>query len=113
MGWEIHDQVEDPECLDDSAIEDISGTTAEREAAIEERLKNLCDPSVETKRALILYCSHIGGHKFAGNVIVSRTPRLETSFLGLVLTINHPRFTLHTARGSGTVEYLPTRLTPS
>ncbi|KAG9045490.1 hypothetical protein FS837_006232 [Tulasnella sp. UAMH 9824] len=70
VGWEIHDQVEDPECLDDSPIEDISGTAAEREAAVEERLKKLCDPSVETKRALILYCSHIGGHKFAGNVII-------------------------------------------
>ncbi|KAG8956729.1 hypothetical protein FRC04_000207 [Tulasnella sp. 424] len=70
VGWEVHDQLEDPECLEDSAIEDIPGTTAEREAVVEERLKNLCSPSVETKRALIIFCSHIGGHKFAGNVII-------------------------------------------
>lgn len=71
VGWEVHDQVEDPDCIEDSAIEDIQGTTEERDAVVEERLKKLCDQSAETKRALIIYCSHIGGHKFAGNVIVS------------------------------------------
>ena len=40
---------------------------AQRRAAIAARLQA---DAADSKRALVLYCSHIGGHKYAGNVIV-------------------------------------------
>lgn len=52
-------------------LEEIEGTEQERENEVIRRLKALEDEV--QKKALILKNSHIGGHKFAGNVIVSST----------------------------------------
>ena len=41
-----------------------------RDAAVIEQLKSHAWEHADTKRALVLYVSHIGGHKFAGNVII-------------------------------------------
>ena len=73
-GWEVHTQLDDPSDHG-PALETLAGTDAEREAAVVEQLKAY-DPAApdahgHPRRALILKCSHIGGHKFAGNVIVS------------------------------------------
>ncbi|KAG8903387.1 kinesin-like protein Klp5 [Tulasnella sp. 403] len=69
-GWEVHEQLEDPELLQDSAIEEISGTPDERDEAVMNRRKALYAEPANQKKALILYISHIGGHKYAGNVII-------------------------------------------
>ena len=70
--WEVHTQVEDPRHLSPTptAIEDLPGSPEEKEAAYLEQLKLYAEG--EHKRALILKCSHIGGHRYAGNVIVSK-----------------------------------------
>ncbi|KAG9030350.1 hypothetical protein FRB95_004005 [Tulasnella sp. JGI-2019a] len=67
-GWEVHDQVDDPECSG-KPMEDVP--EGEREAAALQQLKGLTSGEAdETKRALVLYNSHTGGHKFAGNIII-------------------------------------------
>jgi hypothetical protein len=70
-GWEVHTQLEDPTGppLEDYPDEDW------KKAELSRRLQEL-DESL-TKRALILKTSHIGGHKYAGNVIVSNTVLLS------------------------------------
>ncbi|KAG8883443.1 hypothetical protein FRB97_006571 [Tulasnella sp. 331] len=68
-GWEVHDQVDDPECSEEKAVEEVP--ESEREATTLQHLKALTTPGGnETKRALVLYNSHTGGHKFAGNIII-------------------------------------------
>jgi len=68
-GWEVHDQVDDPECSNSKAVEEVP--EGEREATVLQHLQELTSPGQEeTKRALILYNSHTGGHKFAGNIII-------------------------------------------
>jgi hypothetical protein len=52
-------------------LEDLDITPEQRDQNLLEQLKE----STESKRALILMVSHVGGHKYAGNCIVS-TPRL-------------------------------------
>lgn len=74
-GWEVHHQVEDPSISgpaleDDPVLSPLS--PADTEAELRRRLQHV---DAEHKRALILYSSHIGGHKYAGNVIV----RIPTS----------------------------------
>ena len=63
--------------LDDLAehgapLEELAGTDAEREAAVLEQLKarSWAHAAADDRRALILNISHVGGHKFAGNVII-------------------------------------------
>lgn len=70
-GWEVHDELDHPEHYDEPPVEEITGTDEERQAAMSERLKKTAESHTELKRALVLYNSHTGGHKFAGNVIVS------------------------------------------
>lgn len=69
-GWEVHTQVEDPSLLG-PPLEEVSGTEQDKEAEVLRRLKSVDPKNAETKRALIVRNSHMGGHKFAGNVIVS------------------------------------------
>jgi len=69
-GWEVHDNVDDPDLYDESAMEEIPGAEDEREAKAIQQLKRLQLTETGTKRALILFNSHIGGHKFAGNIII-------------------------------------------
>jgi len=64
--WEVHTQLEDPT---GSPLEDYPDGD-DKEAELSRRLQELDDSL--PKRALILKTSHIGGHKYAGNVIVRR-----------------------------------------
>lgn len=48
---------------------------SEKEAELNQRLQELDNDPV--KRALVLKTSHIGGHKYAGNVIVGLPPLLR------------------------------------
>lgn len=48
-------------------LEESNVTSEEREEIIADELRQ----STESKRALIVKVSHVGGHKYAGNVIVS------------------------------------------
>jgi hypothetical protein len=63
-GWDVHTQLEDPT---GSPLEDYADGD-EKETEFSRRLQEL-DEGLP-KRALILKTSHIGGHKYAGNVIV-------------------------------------------
>lgn len=72
-GWEVHNQVEDPSLSgpsleDDPTLADMV-FDEDKYAEINRRLQAI--DHTAHKRALILFCSHIGGHKYAGNVIVS------------------------------------------
>jgi hypothetical protein len=49
------------------ALEDVTTTPSEAEEYIAKQLKS----SSTEKRVLILRTSHVGGHKYAGNCIVS------------------------------------------
>nr|VWP01663.1 Guanyl nucleotide exchange factor Sql2 [Ganoderma boninense] len=74
-GFDVHHQLEDPS-LSGPALEDdpvfISTSLVpdehdeERRAEVRRRLQQ----ATEERRALVLFCSHVGQHKFAGNVIV-------------------------------------------
>ncbi|KAI0092087.1 Sucrase/ferredoxin-like-domain-containing protein [Irpex rosettiformis] len=57
--WEVHSQLSEYDF-----VQKVEGDDAE--AAYLAQLKN----AAQSKRALILKISHIGGHKFAGNVII-------------------------------------------
>lgn len=63
-GWETHTRIECPEI---PPLESLTGSSEEKAAAIVTQLKAL--PA--ERKALILKNSHTGGHKFAGNCIVS------------------------------------------
>ena len=67
-GWQVDTDLEH---LSNTGppLEEFQGTDEDREKEALRRLKELDHESV--KKALILKNSHIGGHKFAGNVIVS------------------------------------------
>lgn len=78
-GWEVHTQLEDPT---GSPLEDYPDEDG-KEAELSRRLQEL-DESLP-KRALILKTSHIGGHKYAGNVIVSTVAPLVLSENGCAL----------------------------
>jgi len=65
-GWEVHTQVEDPS-LSGPPLEDFTGSDERLRAEVERRLKDVA----EQKRVLIIRNSHMGGHKFAGNVIIN------------------------------------------
>ena len=77
-GWEVHQQVEAPTvsgpALEDDPVLSALASAEEQQAEILRRLQSVDAAHAEHKRALILYCSHIGGHKYAGNVIVSLRP---------------------------------------
>lgn len=79
-GWEVHDQVEDPSLSgppleEDPTLRDMV-LDEDRHAEIARRLHAIDAEHATHKRALILFCSHIGGHKYAGNVIVGPLPFL-------------------------------------
>lgn len=80
-GWEVHRQLEDPDHYG-PPLEELTGTDEEREAEIVRQLKSLESDTVEEKKALIIRNSHIGGHKFAGNCIVSA---LRAFYIGNLL----------------------------
>ncbi|CCL99435.1 uncharacterized protein FIBRA_01453 [Fibroporia radiculosa] len=69
-GWEVHTQLEDP-ALSGTPLEELSGTDEDKQAEILRRLKNVYAEHADQKRALIIRNSHMGGHKFAGNIIIN------------------------------------------
>lgn len=66
-GWDADTQVEYPSLTMGQPLEDLNVTPEERSETIAEQLKQ----SADSKRALIVKVSHVGGHKYAGNCIVS------------------------------------------
>lgn len=68
LGWEVHTQIDDPADHGVPALEDLAEPRAE---AATEQLRGIRRPDGDfAQRVLILRNSHIGGHKFSGNVIV-------------------------------------------
>lgn len=65
-GWGADTQLEHPSYTYGSPLEDLATTAEEREQIIQSQLRD----SAESKRALIIKVSHVGGHKYAGNCIV-------------------------------------------
>lgn len=64
-GWEVHTDLQDLSF--DPSLESQASSDTDMEQLIEAQLKSLHSEH----KALILMNSHIGGHKFAGNCIVS------------------------------------------
>ena len=106
VGWEVHNQVEDPDHFDEPPIEDIPGSAEEREKAVFDRLKDISADDGSHKKALIIYISHMGGHKYAGNVIVSDGLFLLTKNF----TNGHLRYIYLKERGFGMGGYPRMRL---
>ncbi len=67
-GWDADTHLEHPFGF---PLEDSNATPEERENTIAQELQ----ASMSSKRVLIIKVSHIGGHKYAGNVIVSQSSR--------------------------------------
>jgi hypothetical protein len=67
QGWDADTHLEHPSLSMGVPLEDLDVTLKEREENISSQLKQ----SADSKRALILKVSHTGGHKYAGNCIVS------------------------------------------
>ncbi|CAE6516054.1 unnamed protein product [Rhizoctonia solani] len=68
LGWDVHTQIDDPAEHGQPALEDLPEPRAED---TKERLQSLRKPESDfAQRVLILRNSHMGGHKFAGNVII-------------------------------------------
>ncbi|KAI0952178.1 hypothetical protein AcV7_008063 [Taiwanofungus camphoratus] len=81
-GWEVHTQVEDP-ALSGAPLEEFQGSEDEKQAEVLRQLKSIAVENADQKRALVLYNSHMGGHKFAGNVIIN-TPQGAAIWYGRV-----------------------------
>jgi len=66
-GWSVDTDMDDLTCHG-CPLEDFEGSNEDREAEILRRFETFS--AAPTKKALILKNSHMGGHKFAGNVII-------------------------------------------
>ena len=64
-GWQVDTEV-DASISHEIALEDSGLSREELDQSFNDKLKD----SSESKRALILRISHIGGHRYAGNCIV-------------------------------------------
>ncbi|KAJ6558023.1 Sucrase/ferredoxin-like-domain-containing protein [Mycena capillaripes] len=62
-GWTVDTQLEH---IIDPPLEKFPGTTEEKDAHVTQTLKTL----QTAKKALILFNSHMGGHRYAGNCII-------------------------------------------
>ena len=70
----MHTQLDDPS--DHGApLEEMSGPDEDRDAEYVRRLRAFDPTHADPRRALVLMVSHIGGHKYAGNVLVRVVPR--------------------------------------
>ena len=81
QGWDADTHLEHPSLSMGAPLEDLDITLEEREENISSQLKQ----SADAKRALILKVSHTGGHKYAGNCIVSY-PHAAVVYYGGVFT---------------------------
>lgn len=73
QGWDADTQLEHPSLSMGIPLEDLDIAPEKREENISSQLKEIAD----VKRALILKVSHTGGHKYAGNCIVSYPDSVE------------------------------------
>lgn len=64
----MHTDLEEP--FGQQAVEDYPGTDEEREQEFLNQLQAIAD-STDPKKVLIVKTSHIGGHRYSGNVVVS------------------------------------------
>jgi Sucrase/ferredoxin-like len=102
-GWDVHTQLDDPTGPPLEYYPD----GPEKETELNRKLQDLDDNSLP-KRALILKTSHIGGHKYAGNVIVR--PTLSSAvYLVLIDGARLYRSICPRALAYGMVVYQPTR----
>ena len=83
----MHTQLDDPSDHG-NPLEELTGTDEEKDAAYLKQLKSWDAATADTKRALILKVSHIGGHKFSGNVIVCLPYSLSFLPVSLLLFIS-------------------------
>ncbi|EMD40810.1 hypothetical protein CERSUDRAFT_62787 [Gelatoporia subvermispora B] len=95
--WEVHTQVDDP-TLAGGPLEELQGSDEERDAELLRRLRTLDVKQSSHKRALIVRVSHIGGHKFAGNVIIN-TPQGVSVWYGRVTPHEVPSIVKETIIG--------------
>jgi len=72
-GWDADTQLEHPSLTMGPPLEDLNVTPEEKHENISAQLKQ----SSEAKRALIVKVSHVGGHRYAGNCIVSTLQVVE------------------------------------
>lgn len=68
-GWTADTQLEEPSISLGPPIEEFKGSIEERDDRILEQLKEVAS----ARKALLVRNSHMGGHKYAGNCIVSAT----------------------------------------
>lgn len=69
--WEVHTEIElDSDVPPLQASLASSLNTAERDEAIREQLRAFQASNNRSKRALLLKVSHVGGHKYAGNMVL-------------------------------------------
>ena len=95
QGWDADTQLEHPSLSMGIPLEDLDVTLEKREENISSQLKEIAD----VKRALILKVSHTGGHKYAGNCIVSCPDAVECWLL--TSTRGTGRYIHHQDPGSG------------
>lgn len=70
VGWEVHHNLEHVDAR--TSLEEIDGSSDEKQRQLEAQLRELA--AIQPQKALIIKTSHIGGHKFSGNVQVRITP---------------------------------------
>lgn len=105
-GWEAHIDLPDRSWFPERTLPSSTDDAVDDEqTAYETELKNLPGDH----RALILFCSHVGGHKFAGNVIVRHTVIISSSERADDLY----RYTCPAARACGMVVSRRTTSSPS
>lgn len=93
--WIVHYDLEDEDCMGLS-LEDLEGTEKERDNFMADKLREASEGTAhDQKMALILKISHIGGHKFAGNVIIY-TPQGTGVWYGRVSPHEVPAVVKHT-----------------
>lgn len=93
--WIVHHDLEDEDCMGQS-LEEIEGTEEERDKVMADRLREASEGALhDQKTALILKISHIGGHKYAGNVIIY-TPQGAGVWYGRVSPHEVPAVVQHT-----------------
>ncbi|GAA94987.1 uncharacterized protein L969DRAFT_199839 [Mixia osmundae IAM 14324] len=66
-GWEVDEHLDE---IDEKPIEDYAIDAEQTGAAVENRLREISEDTRHA-RVAVVKCSHIGGHRYAGNVILA------------------------------------------
>jgi hypothetical protein len=89
--WGIDHHIDEGVAHDQSPLEDFKGTPEERAAEIKSRRMQAAAGTLgHEKKALIVFNSHIGQHKFAGNVIVGLPSTYMSAQFDIDITDLHP-----------------------